>query len=202
MCKLVLIIVVVVVIVGLIYVEEIKFGLLQDFMVVYIFVIGQYNQGQCDYLMLVNEEGGIGGNIFIVIVCDIGNQFQCGIEVYNCVKEEGVILFDFLLMLVFVVILDQVQVDKNIVIIFVYGWGDVLDGMVFFYIFLVMVIYWVQVVNFVEYMKQIGGFEGKKIVIVYIDSFFGCEFGLILQVLFEQEGFEFCVFFYVSFGNE
>ena len=63
--------------------EDIKFGLLQDFTAVYTFVSGQYNQGQRDYLTLVNEEGGIGGNTFTAIVRDTGNQPQRGIEAYN-----------------------------------------------------------------------------------------------------------------------
>ena len=76
--------------------EDIKFGLLQDFTAVYTFVTGQYNQGQQDYLALLNAEGGIDGNTVTAIVRDTGNQPQRRIEAYNRAKEEGAILFDFL----------------------------------------------------------------------------------------------------------
>ena len=180
----------------------IKFGLLQDFTAVYTFVTGQYNQGQRDYLTLVNEEGGIGGNTFTAIVRDTGNQPQRGIEAYNRAKEEGAILFDFLSTPVSAAILDQAQADKNIVITPVHGRGDASDGTVFPYIFPVMATYWAQAANLVEYMKQTGGLEGKKIAIVHIDSPFGREPGPILQALSEQEGFEFRAFPYASPGNE
>ncbi|MTH64256.1 ABC transporter substrate-binding protein [Paracoccus sp. DK608] len=202
MRKLALTTAVVVATAGPIHAEEIKFGLLQDFTAVYTFVTGQYNQGQRDYLTLVNEEGGIGGNTFTAIVRDTGNQPQRGIEAYNRAKEEGAILFDFLSTPVSAAILDQAQADKNIVITPVHGRGDASDGTVFPYIFPVMATYWAQAANLVEYMKQTGGLEGKKIAIVHIDSPFGREPGPILQALSEQEGFEFRAFPYASPGNE
>ncbi|SMO40293.1 ABC transporter substrate-binding protein [Paracoccus laeviglucosivorans] len=187
---------------GPIHAEEIKFGLLQDFTAVYTFVTGQYNQGQQDYLRLVNEEGGIGGNTFTAIVRDTGNQPQRGIEAYNRAKEEGAILFDFLSTPVSAAILDQAQSDKNVVITPAHGRGDASDGTVFPYVFPMMATYWAQAANLVEYMKQTGGLEGKKIAIVHIDSPFGREPGPILQALSEQEKFEFKAFPYASPGNE
>ena len=183
--------------------EDIKFGLLQDFTAVYTFVSGQYNQGQRDYLTLVNEEGGIGGNTFTAIVRDTGNQPQRGIEAYNRAKEEGAVLFDFLSTPVSAAILDQADADKRIVITPVHGRGDASDGTVFPYIFPMMATYWAQAANLVEYMKTSeGGIEGKKIAIVHIDSPFGREPLPILTALAEQEGFEFKSFPYASPGNE
>lgn len=172
--------------------EDIKFGLLQDFTAVYTFVSGQYNQGQRDYLTLVNEEGGIGGNTFTAIVRDTGNQPQRGIEAYNRAKEEGAVLFDFLSTPVSAALLDQADADKRIIITPVHGRGDASDGTVFPYIFPMMATYWAQAANLVEYMKtNEGGLEGKKIAIVHIDSPFGREPLPILKALAEQEGFEF-----------
>lgn len=187
---------------GPIHAEEIKFGLLQDFTAVYTFVTGQYNQGQRDYLTLINEEGGIDGNTFTAIVRDTGNQPQRGIEAYNRAKEEGAILFDFLSTPVSAAILDQADADQRVVITPAHGRGDASDGTVFPYIFPMMATYWAQAANLIEYMKSTDGLEGKKIAIVHIDSPFGREPAPILQALSEQEGFEFQAFPYASPGNE
>lgn len=183
--------------------EEIKVGLLQDFTAVYTFVTGEYNQGQRDYLTLINEEGGVDGNTFTAIVRDTGNQPQRGIEAYNRAKEEGAILFDFLSTPVSAAILDQADQDKNVVITPVHGRGDASDGTVFSYIFPAMATYWAQAANLIEYMKSNeGGVEGKKIAIVHIDSPFGREPMPILEALAAEEGFEFKAFPYASPGNE
>ena len=183
--------------------EEIKIGLLQDFTAVYTFLTGEYNQGQQDYLTLINEEGGIEGNTFTAIVRDTGNQPQRGIEAYNRAKEEGAILFDFLSTPVSAAILDQADADQRVVITPVHGRGDASDGSVFPYIFPMMATYWAQAANLVEYMKtNEGGIEGKKIAIVHIDSPFGREPLPILDALAGQEGFEYRAFPYASPGNE
>ena len=183
--------------------EEIKFGLLEDFTAVYTFVTGEYNQGQRDYLTLINEEGGLDGNTFTAIVRDTGNQPQRGIEAYNRAKEEGAILFDFLSTPVSAAILDQADADKRVVITPAHGRGDASDGSVFPYIFPMMATYWAQAANLVEFMKSNeGGVEGKKIAIVHIDSPFGREPLPVLEALAEQEKFEFKSFPYASPGNE
>ncbi|MDN3713716.1 ABC transporter substrate-binding protein [Paracoccus cavernae] len=175
--------------------EEIKIGLLQDFTAVYTFLTGEYNQGQRDYLTLVNEEGGIDGNTFTAIVRDTGNQPQRGIEAYNRAKEEGAILFDFLSTPVSAAILDQADADKRVVITPVHGRGDASDGTVFPYIFPVMSTYWAQAASLIDYMKTSeGGLEGKKIAIVHIDSPFGKEPLPILEALSAQEKFEYQAF--------
>jgi branched-chain amino acid transport system substrate-binding protein len=76
--------------------ETIKFAMPQDFTAVYTFVTGEYNQGQRDYLSLVNAEGGLDGRKFEALVSDTGNQPQRGIEGYNRARDQGAILFDFL----------------------------------------------------------------------------------------------------------
>ncbi|TWI35251.1 ABC transporter substrate-binding protein [Paracoccus sulfuroxidans] len=183
--------------------DEIKIGLLQDFTAVYTFLTGEYNQGQQDYLTLINEEGGIDGNTFTAIVRDTGNQPQRGIEAYNRAKEEGAVLFDFLSTPVSAAILDQADADKRVVITPVHGRGDASDGTVFPYIFPMMATYWAQAANLIEFMKtNEGGLEGKKIAIVHIDSPFGKEPLPILDALAAQEKFEYKAFPYASPGNE
>ena len=183
--------------------EEIKFGLLQDFTAVYTFLTGEYNQGQRDYLTLVNEEGGVEGHTFTAIVRDTGNQPQRGIEAYNRAKEEGAVLFDFLSTPVSAAILDQANADQRVVITPAHGRGDASDGTVFPYIFPAMATYWAQAANLIDHIKQHdGGLDGKKIAIVHIDSPFGREPLPILDELAGQEGFEYRAFPYASPGNE
>lgn len=185
------------------YADEIKFGLLEDFTAVYTFVTGEYNQGQRDYLTLINEEGGIGGHTFTPIIRDTGNQPQRGIEAYNRAKEEGAILFDFLSTPVSAAILDQADADKRVVITPVHGRGDASDGTVFPYIFPMMSTYWAQAANLLEYMKtNEGGLDGKKIAFVHIDSPFGREPMPILEALSAEENFTYQSFAYASPGNE
>src|SRR5690554_949347 len=96
--------------------DAIKFGLLQDFTAVYTFVSGEYNQGQRDYLTLVNEEGGLDGTMIEAIVRDHGNEPQRGIEAYNRAKEEGAILFDFFSTPVSRALVERVLEDEVVLI--------------------------------------------------------------------------------------
>lgn len=183
--------------------DEIKFGLLQDFTAVYTFVTGQYNQGQQDYLALVNAEGGIDGHTFTAIVRDTGNQPQRGIEAYNRAKEEGAILFDFLSTPVSAAMIDSVLKDQVLLMTPAHGRGDASDGTVFPYVFPSFATYWSQAANLLEFIKEKeGGLQGKKIAIVHIDSPFGREPLVILNDLAGKEGFEIKAFPYASPGNE
>ena len=183
--------------------DEIKFGLLQDFTAVYTFVTGQYNQGQQDYLALINAEGGIDGHTFTAIVRDTGNQPQRGIEAYNRAKEEGAILFDFLSTPVSAAMIDSVLKDQVVLMTPAHGRGDASDGTVFPYVFPSFATYWSQAANLLEFIKEKeGGLQGKKIAIVHIDSPFGREPLVILNDLAAKEGFELKAFPYASPGNE
>ena len=183
--------------------EPIRFGLLQDFTAVYTFVSGEYNQGQQDYLTLVNEEGGVDGHMIEAIVRDTGNEPQRGIEAYNRAREEGAILFDFLSTPVSLALIDRVMEDKVVLITPLHGRGDAAAGQTFPYVFPVMATYWSQAAILADHIEQNeGGLEGKKIALVHIDSPFGREPMPILEDLAEQENFEFRSFAYPSPGNE
>ncbi|WP_340107724.1 ABC transporter substrate-binding protein [Pikeienuella sp. HZG-20] len=180
----------------------IKFGLLQDFTAVYTFVSGEYNQGQQDYLALVNAEGGVEGHMVEAIVRDHGNQPQRGIEAYNRARADGAILFDFFSTPVSRALVDQVMKDKVVLITALHGRGDASDGEVFPYVFPMMATYWSQSTVLINYLKDNGGLEGKKIALVHIDSPFGKEPLPVLTELASQEGFELQAFPYASPGNE
>ncbi len=182
--------------------NTIRFGLLQDFTAVYTFVTGEYNQGQRDYLTLVNQEGGIDGHTFNAIVRDTGNQPQRGIEAYNRAREEGAILFDFLSTPVSRALVDQVLQDEVVLITPLHGRGDASDGTTFPYVFPMMATYWSQATILAQYLKDNGGLDGKKIAVVHIDSPFGREPIPVLEALAEDEGFELRAFPYASPGNE
>lgn len=182
--------------------DTIKFALLQDFTAVYTFVTGEYNQGQQDYLTLINEEGGLDGTMFEAIVRDTGNQPQRGIEAYNRSREEGAILFDFLSTPVSRALVDQVIQDEVVLITALHGRGDASDGTVFPYVFPMMATYWSQATVLAQYIEDNGGLEGKKIAIVHIDSPFGREPIPVLEELASEKNFELRAFPYASPGNE
>lgn len=182
--------------------KPIKFGLLQDFTAVYTFVSGEYNQGQRDYLTLINQEGGVKGHKFEAIVRDTGNQPQRGIEAYNRAREEGAILFDFLSTPVSRGLVDSVLKDKVVMITPLHGRGDASNGEAFPFIFPTMATYWSQATVLVKYLKDHGGLEGKRIALVHIDSPFGKEPIPVLKDLAAEEKFELKTFAYPSPGNE
>src|SRR5258705_1995173 len=74
--------------------KVIKFGMAQDFTVVYTFVTAEYSQGQRDYFSLVNERGGVSGWKISADIVDTGNAPQRGIEAYERFKRDGVVLID------------------------------------------------------------------------------------------------------------
>lgn len=183
--------------------DAIKFGLLQDFTAVYTFVSGEYNQGQRDYLTLVNEEGGLDGTMFEAIVRDHGNEPQRGIEAYNRAKEEGAVLFDFFSTPVSRALVDSVLEDEVVLITALHGRGDASDGETFPYVFPMMATYWSQATVLANHIEENeGGLEGKKIALVHIDSPFGREPLPVLEALAEKEDFELRNFPYPSPGNE
>ena len=183
--------------------EPITFALLQDFTGVYTFVSNEYNQGQQDYIKMVNATGGVNGHPIDLIVRDTGNEPQRGIEAYNRAVEEGAVLVDFLSTPVSRAMVPRVLEDEVVMITALHGRGDASDGEVFPYVFPMMATYWSQASVLANYIEEnMGGLEGKKIAHVFIDSPFGREPLPILEELAERKGFEVKAFPYPSPGNE
>lgn len=181
----------------------IKFGLLEDFTAVYTFLTNEYNEGQRDYLTLINEKGGINGHRFEATVVDTGNQPQRGIEAYNRVRRDGAVLVDFLSTPVARAMVNRVLEDKVVMITVLHGRGDASDGETFPFVFPLMATYWSQAALLAEYIdSKEGGLKGKKIAHVYIDSPFGREPIPILEELAKRKGFTLRTFPYASPGNE
>lgn len=183
--------------------DPITFALLQDFTGVYTFVSNEYNQGQQDYIKLINARGGVDGHPIELMIRDTGNEPQRGIEAYNRAVEEGAVLVDFLSTPVSRAMVPRVLKDEVVMITALHGRGDASAGKTFPYVFPVMATYWSQASVLANYMEEeMDGLEGKKIAHVFIDSPFGREPLPILRELAERKGFEVKAFPYPSPGNE
>jgi len=170
----------------------IKFGLCYDLSKAYTFVTPQITQAAKDLATLVNMKGGIDGHQIEIISRDHGNEPQRGIECYEQLKREGVVVFDFLSTPVSIAVLPRAMKDKNIMIQSLVGRGDAADGSVFTQIFPVGPTYWGQVANDIAYIKEQSGgdLNGVKVGFTYLDYPFGQEPIEILKTLSEKEGFE------------
>ena len=172
--------------------DTIKFGLCYDLSKSYTFVTPQITQAAKDLATLVNMKGGIGGHDIEIISQDHGNEPQRGIECYEKLKREGVVVFDMLSTPVSIAVLPRIMKDKNILIQSLVGRGDAADGSVFTQIFPVGPTYWGQVANDIAYIKEQsdGDLNGVKVGFAYLDYPFGQEPIEILKILAEKEGFE------------
>ncbi|WP_239025303.1 ABC transporter substrate-binding protein [Rhodoligotrophos defluvii] len=182
----------------------VKIGLAQDFTAVYTFVTSDYNQGQRDYFTLINERGGIDGYTLQVDVVDTANQPQRGIEAYERMKNDGVVLVDFLSTPVSRAVVPRALKDQVNMMTIMHGRSDAADGETFPFIFPMSPLYWSQAASIVKYIadQENGDLKGKKIAFVGIDSPFGREPLPIFQALADKEGFELSIFHYPSPGNE
>lgn len=183
--------------------KVIKFGMAQDFTVVYTFVTAEYSQGQRDYFSLVNERGGVNGWKISADIVDTGNAPQRGIEAYERFKRDGVVLIDPLSTPVSRALVSRVLQDRiNMVTIFS-GRSDAADGSVFPHVLPLTPSYWSQAATLIEYMaQQDKGLNGKKIAFVHIDTPFGREPLPLLQELAKKRSFELLPFPYAPPGNE
>ncbi len=184
--------------------EPIKFALCYDISKAYSFVTPQVAQAARDYAELLNQKGGISGHPIEVIVQDHGNEPQRGIECYEKLKREGVMVFDFLSTPVSRAVLPRTMKDGNIMMQSLAGRGDAVDGDVFKWVFPVGPTYWGQAANDVAYIKQKqgGNLKGVKIAFLYIDYPFGQEPIGILKTLAAKEGFDLQLFPYPLPGND
>ncbi len=76
--------------------EPIRLGLCYDLTKSYGFITPQVAQAARDYAALINDKGGLGGRKIEITVQDHGNEPQRGIECYERLKRDGVMVFDFM----------------------------------------------------------------------------------------------------------
>ena len=169
--------------------NTIKFGLCYDLSKAYTFVTPQIVQAVKDYATLLNAKGGIEGKQIEIIAQDHGNEPQRGIECYEKLKREGVMIFDYLSTPVSRAVLPRHMTDGNVMLQSFVGRGDAVDGDVFKWVFPVGPTYWGQMANNVQYIKNVnkGNLKGKKIAFIYPDYAFGQEPIPVLKTLATKE---------------
>ena len=111
--------------------QPVKFALCYDLSKSYGFVTPQISQAARDYATILNEKGGLEGHPIEIVVQDHGNEPQRGIECYEKLKREGVMVFDFLSTPVSRAVLPRIMADGNILLQSFVGRGDAIDGDVF-----------------------------------------------------------------------
>jgi branched-chain amino acid transport system substrate-binding protein len=127
--------------------DPMRFALCYDLTKAYTFVTPQVAQAARDYADLLNLKDGIEGHPVEMIVQDHGNEPQRGIECYEKLKREGVMVFDMLSTPVSRAVLPRVMKDGNVMIQSLAGRGDAVDGDVFKWVFPIGPTYWGQVAN-------------------------------------------------------
>lgn len=184
--------------------DAVRFGLCYDLTKAYTFVTPQVAQAAKDYADILNAQGGIEGHPVEMVVQDHGNEPQRGIECYEKLKRDGVMVFDTLSTPVSRAVLPRGMKDGNILIQSLVGRGDAVDGDVFKWVFPIGPTYWGQAANDIEYIKQKSGgnLKGVKIAFLYVDYPFGQEPIGIIKTLAAKEGFDLQLFPYPLPGND
>lgn len=184
--------------------EPMRFGMCYDLSKAYTFITPQIVQAVHDYADILNAKGGLEGHPIELVVQDHGNEPQRGIECYERLKREGVMVFDMLSTPVSRAVLPRVMQDGNILIQSLVGRGDAIDGDVFKWVFPIGPTYWGQAANDIEYIRQKSGgsLKGVKVAFLYIDYPFGQEPIGILKTLAAREGFDLQLFPYPLPGND
>lgn len=176
--------------------NSVKVGLCYDLSKAYTFITPQIVQAVKDYATLLNAKGGLEGHPIEVVVQDHGNEPQRGIECYEKLKREGVMVFDYLSTPVSRAVLPRHMADGNVMLQSFVGRGDAVDGDVFKWVFPIGPTYWGQMANDIQYLKDVhkGNLKGKKIAFIYPDYAFGQEPIPVLKTLAAKEGFELGLF--------
>jgi len=184
--------------------EPMRFGLCYDLSKAYTFITPQIAQAVRDYADLLNAKGGLEGHPIELVIQDHGNEPQRGIECYERLKRDGVMVFEMLSTPVSRAVLPRAMKDGNILIQSLVGRGDAIDGDVFKWVFPIGPTYWGQAVNDIEYIRQKSGgsLKGVKIAYFYIDYPFGQEPIGILKTLAQKEGFDLQLVPYPLPGND
>lgn len=184
--------------------DPVKIGLCYDLTKIYVAAVPQVAQAVKDYADLLNQRGGIEGHPVQVTVQDHGNEPQRGIDCYERLKREGVMVFDFFSTPVSRAVLPRIVQDGNIMVQPLTGRGDAVDGEVFKNVFPLAPTYWGQAANIISYFKkQAGGkLDGKKVAYLYLDTPFGREPMPVLEALKRIERFDLQTFPFPVPGND
>lgn len=176
--------------------QPVKFGLCYDLSKAYTFITPQVVQAVKDYAEILNQKGGIEGHPIEIVAQDHGNEPQRGIECYEKLKRDGVMIFDMLSTPVSRAVLPRAMADQNVLLQSFVGRGDAIDGDVFKWVFPIGPTYWGQVANDIHFIKSKhnGNLKGVKVGFIYPDYAFGQEPIPVLKTLAAKEGFDLQLF--------
>jgi len=137
-------------------------------------------------------------------VQDHGNEPQRGIECYEKMKRDGVMVIDTLSTPVSRAILPRAMKDETILMQSFVGRGDAIDGETFKWVFPVGPTYWGQAANDIDYIKKKSGgnLKGVKVAFLYIDYPFGQEPISVLKSIAAKEGMDLQLFPHPLPGND
>lgn len=193
----------------MVVVVEEQFFLLIDYCVGLYGLNGQvFYGGFIDYLIYVNlKEKGVNGVQMIYEECEIEYNNVKGVECYECFKVKVKVFFGLIYMMfigIFYVLIDKLVQDKLLFVMMGYGCIDVVDGLVFLYVFLLVIIYQMQVLVIVKFIKDKNGgnLVGKKIVYFYYDLVYGKEVIIVMEVEVVFNKFMLVQILVVYLGNE
>lgn len=172
--------------------QTVKFGLCYDLSKSYTFATPQFVQAARDLASLVNARGGIEKHKVELVVQDTANEPQRGIECYEKLKREGVMVFDTMSTPVSKAVLPRAMRDGNVMMQSMVGRGDAIAGDVFEWIFPVGPTYWSQAANDIGYIKQKhnGNLKGVKVAFVFMDHPFGHEPQPVLKEIARREAMD------------
>ncbi len=184
--------------------DPVKFGLCYDITKIYVAAVPQLAQAVKDYADLLNSRGGLEGHPIEVTLIDHGNEPQRGLDCYERLKREGVMVFDFFSTPVSRAALPRIMQDGNVLLQPLVGRGDAVDGEVFKNVFPLAPTYWGQAANIISYFKKQskGDLAGKKVAFLYLDTPFGREPIPVFEALKRLERFEFQTFPFPVPGND
>jgi len=184
--------------------DTVRIALCYDLSKAYTFITPQLAQAAKDYALLLNEKGGIEGKKIEILVQDHGNEPQRGIECYEKMKRDGVMVIDTLSTPVSRAILPRAMKDETILMQSFVGRGDAIDGETFKWVFPVGPTYWGQAANDIDYIKKKSGgnLKGVKVAFLYIDYPFGQEPISVLKSIAAKEGMDLQLFPHPLPGND
>jgi len=184
--------------------DTVRIALCYDLSKAYTFITPQLAQAAKDYAQLLNDKGGIEGKKIEILVQDHGNEPQRGIECYEKMKRDGVMVIDTLSTPVSRAILPRAMKDETILMQSFVGRGDAIDGETFKWVFPVGPTYWGQAANDIDYIKKKSGgnLKGVKVAFLYIDYPFGQEPISVLKSIAAKEGMDLQLFPHPLPGND
>ena len=151
-----------------------------------------YADGFSDYMTLVNENGGIDGEMVKVLECETGYNTEKGVECYEQTKGQGALVYIPQSTGITYQLIPKASADEIPIWSVAYGRTSAVNGKVFEWVFNLPGTYWDAASIMVKYaMDQEGGsLEGKKIALVYHNSAYGKEPIRTLEKLAEKHGYE------------